>query len=113
MTDNLTIYKQIYPSQCNKIAELGYRSVLNIRPDAETETQPNSCDFVHATADANLTYHHLPFDDERLSLLTIEQFAEFYHSMPKPILHVLWYWRTCQAAVSKCINARPVIVGSR
>ncbi|WP_243443487.1 hypothetical protein [Psychrobacter sp. JCM 18903] len=40
MTDNLTIYKQIYPSQCTKISELGYRSVLNIRPDAETETQP-------------------------------------------------------------------------
>lgn len=86
MTDNITIYKQIYPSQCLKIAELGYRSVLNIRPDAETETQPNSCDFASATANANLTYHHLPFDDERLSLLTVEQFADFYHSMPKPIL---------------------------
>lgn len=68
MTDNLTIYKQIYPSQCLKIAELGYRSVLNIRPDAETETQPNSVDFSHATKEANLTYHYLPFDDERLSM---------------------------------------------
>jgi len=86
MTDNLTIYKQIYPSQCLKIADLGYRSVLNIRPDAETENQPNSSDFVSATENANLTYHHLPFDDERLSMLTIEQFANFYHSMPKPIL---------------------------
>ena len=86
MTDNLTIYKQIYPSQCMKIAELGYRSVLNIRPDAETENQPNSYDFVHATAKANLTYHHLPFDDERLSMMTVEQFATFYHAMPKPIL---------------------------
>ncbi|AOY44685.1 MULTISPECIES: beta-lactamase hydrolase domain-containing protein [Psychrobacter] len=89
MTDNLndlTIYKQIYPSQCIKIAELGYRSVLNIRPDAEIETQPNSCDLATATKEANLTYHHLPFDDERLSMLTVEQFAEFYHAMPKPIL---------------------------
>ncbi|MBO6224403.1 MAG: hypothetical protein J6N72_02960 [Psychrobacter sp.] len=86
MTDNLTIYKQIYPSQCLKIAELGYRSVLNIRPDAETETQPNSVDFSHATKEANLTYHYLPFDDERLSMATVEQFAAFYRSMPKPIL---------------------------
>jgi len=85
-TDELTIYKQIYPSQCIKIAELGYRSVLNIRPDAESEKQPNSCDFVTATDKANLTYHHLPFDDERLSMTTVEQFAKFYHSMPKPIL---------------------------
>jgi len=86
MTDNLTIYKQIYPSQCSKIAALGYRSVLNIRPDAETETQPNSGDFAQATAEANLTYHHLPFDDERLSMATVEQFAAFYRAMPKPIL---------------------------
>lgn len=86
MTDNLTIYKQIYPSQCTKIAELGYRSVLNIRPDAETDHQPNSCDFTHATEEANLTYHHLPFDDERLSMATVEQFAAFYRVMPKPIL---------------------------
>ena len=86
MTDDLTIYKQIYPSQCIKIAELGYRSVLNIRPDAEIETQPDSCDLATATKAANLTYHHLPFDDERLSLFTVEQFADFYHSMPKPIL---------------------------
>lgn len=86
MTNDLTIYKQIYPSQCMKIAELGYRSVLNIRPDAETENQPNSYDFVHAAAKANLTYHHLPFDDERLSMMTVEQFATFYHAMPKPIL---------------------------
>lgn len=86
MTDELTIYKQIYPSQIMKIAELGYRSVLNIRPDAETEKQPNSCDFDHAVSKANLSYHHLPFDDERLSMTTVEQFAECYRSMPKPIL---------------------------
>ena len=82
MTDDLTIYKQIYPSQCVKIAELGYRSVLNIRPDAEIETQPNSCDLATATEQANLAYQHLPFDDERLSMLTVEQFADFYHSRP-------------------------------
>ncbi|WP_201616306.1 beta-lactamase hydrolase domain-containing protein [Psychrobacter urativorans] len=86
MTDNLTIYKQIYPIQCSKIAELGYRSVINIRPDAETVMQPNSDDLAAATKQANLAYHHLPFDDERLSMTTIEQFAEYYHTVPKPIL---------------------------
>lgn len=88
MTENLTIYKQIYPMQCVKLAELGYRSVLNIRPDNEHVTQPTSDDLATATEQANLTYHYLPFafDDERLSLATIEQFANYYHAMPKPIL---------------------------
>lgn len=86
MTDNLTIYKQIYPVQCHKLAELGYRSVLNIRPDNEHSTQPCSHDLACATKQANLTYHHLPFDAERLSIATVEQFALYYHAMPKPIL---------------------------
>ena len=86
MTDTLTIYKQIYPTQCAKIAELGYRSVINIRPDDEHISQPSSTDLANATKAANLAYHHLPFDDERLSLITVEQFAAFYHAVPKPIL---------------------------
>ncbi|MGM8870940.1 beta-lactamase hydrolase domain-containing protein [Psychrobacter sp. 2Y5] len=86
MTDNLTIYKQIYPSQCAKLAELGYRSVINIRPDDEHITQPTSLDLASASQQANLAYQHLPFDDERLSKMTVEQFASFYHAFPKPIL---------------------------
>ena len=86
MTDTLTIYKQIYPTQCAKIAELGYRSVINIRPDDEHILQPSSTDLATATKAANLAYHYLPFDDERLSLVTVEQFAAFYHAVPKPIL---------------------------
>ncbi|WP_289000069.1 sulfur transferase domain-containing protein [uncultured Psychrobacter sp.] len=86
MTDDITIYKQIHPSQCIKLAELGYRSVLNIRPDAEVGSQPNSDEFADATEQANLSYQHLPFDDERLSMLTVEQFAALYHALPKPIL---------------------------
>lgn len=86
MTENLTIYKQIYPVQCAKLAELGYRSVINIRPDDEHITQPTSLDLATATEQANLAYHHLPFDDERLSMVTVEQFAAYYHAFPKPIL---------------------------
>lgn len=86
MTDNITIYKQIYPVQCAKLAELGYRSIINTRPDNEHTTQPSSQDLATATKQANLAYQHIPFDDERLSLVTIEQFASFYHAFPKPIL---------------------------
>ncbi len=84
MTDDLTIYKQIHPSQCIKIAELGYRSVLNIRPDAEAIMQPNSCDLAVATKKANLIYHHLPFDDERLSMMTSSSLLPFIMQCPNP-----------------------------
>ena len=86
MTDTITIYKQIYPAQCPKLAELGYRALINIRPDNESETQPASENIAQAALEAGLAYIYLPFDDERLSLKTIEQFAQHYHTLPKPIL---------------------------
>lgn len=86
MNDTLTIYKQVYPVQCSKLAELGYRSLINIRPDAESETQPASEQLQQAATQAQLAYVYLPFDCERLSLSTIEAFAQHYHRLPKPIL---------------------------
>ena len=86
MNDNITIYKQIYPAQCAKLAELGYRSLINIRPEAETENQPESQALQRAAIAADLDYIYLPFDCERLSLQTIESFAKHYHALPKPIM---------------------------
>ena len=86
MNDNITIYKQIYPKQCAKLAELGYRSLINIRPEAETVNQPESEALQSAASAADLDYIYLPFDCERLSLKTIESFAKHYHALPKPIM---------------------------
>lgn len=86
MTDQLTIYKQIYPNQCQTLAQLGYRSVINVRPDFEIEAQPSSEDLAAATKNADLAYCYLPFDEERLSLATIQKFAEFYSRCPKPVM---------------------------
>lgn len=86
MTDTITIYKQIYPAQCPMLADLGYRALINIRPDNESDTQPASESMAQAAIEADLAYVYLPFDEERLSVNTIEQFAEHYHALPKPIL---------------------------
>ena len=86
MTDTITIYKQIYPIQCQALATLGYCSLINIRPDGEVEAQPTSADLALAAKDANLSYVYLPFDCERLSQQTINTFAKQYHALPKPIL---------------------------
>lgn len=86
MTELITIYRQIYPVQCVKLASLGYRSIINIRPDGEVDNQPLSDTLQQAATTANLSYIYLPFDLERLSQATIQQFADHFHSLPKPIL---------------------------
>ncbi|WP_296404226.1 sulfur transferase domain-containing protein [Psychrobacter sp.] len=86
MSDTLTIYKQIYPLQCPKLSEMGYRSIINVRPDNEVESQPSSEVLCSAANEANLAYCYIPFDNERLSCNTVARFAEQYHKMPKPIM---------------------------
>ncbi len=86
MSHKISITGQITPDQVSIIAENGFKTIINIRPDNEQVTQPSSQDFAMATKQANLAYYHLPFDDERLSLVTVEQFASYYHAFPKPIL---------------------------
>lgn len=86
MSDSLTIYKQIYPAQCAKLSKLGYRSLINIRPDNEQPNQPTSQAINAAAQQADLAYAYIPFDEERLSLQTVRRFAEQYHSLPKPIM---------------------------
>ncbi|AWT49929.1 hypothetical protein DLE54_10720 [Psychrobacter sp. YP14] len=86
MSDSLTIYKQIYPTQCAKLSQMGYRSLINIRPDLETEHQPSSEALSVAAQQEDLAYVHIPFDEERLSRATVVRFAEQYHALPKPIM---------------------------
>lgn len=86
MSDSITIYKQIYPTQCSKLSALGYRSIINIRPDNEVKNQPSSELLSNAADQASLAYCYIPYDEERLSCRTIARFAEQYHKMPKPIM---------------------------
>ena len=86
MSDSLTIYKQIYPIQCLKLSEMGYRSIINVRPDNEVKDQPSSQTLCSAAEQANLNYCYIPYDEERLSCHTVAQFAEQYHKLPKPIM---------------------------
>ncbi|PNK60908.1 beta-lactamase hydrolase domain-containing protein [Psychrobacter sp. FDAARGOS_221] len=86
MSDTLTIYKQVYPYQCQKLADFGYRSLINIRPDNETIDQPTSETLSIAAQQANLAYAYIPYDEERLSAETVILFAQHYQQLPKPIM---------------------------
>lgn len=87
MYQDIIIYRQVLPQHCQRLARLGYRSMINVRPDAEEATQPNSCEIATAAKLAKLAYHHLPYDgDQSLSDDTLRQFASLYAQLPKPVL---------------------------
>lgn len=83
----ITPYKQIFPHQCTTIAEMGYRTLINLRQDGECEKQPCNEEIASSAKKSGLTYHHLPINGECvLDRKTIETFVELFNDSPKPAL---------------------------
>jgi uncharacterized protein (TIGR01244 family) len=68
-------------------ARLGFRSVVNNRPDFEHDNdQPTSASIEQAAKAAGLTYRHLPVDGAYQSPEEIAAFAKLLQELPRPIL---------------------------
>lgn len=68
-------------------ARLGFRSVINNRPDFEAgPDQPTSAAIEAAATAAGLAYVYLPVAPAYQSPQEIERMAELVATMPKPIL---------------------------
>ncbi|MDO5652052.1 MAG: sulfur transferase domain-containing protein [Moraxella sp.] len=86
MHSDITLYKQIHPCQCQSLAKLGYKSLINLRFDNECDNQPSTDELGQSAKAFNLAYSHLPIDMDNLHLDTVEQFAKLVHDLPKPVM---------------------------
>ncbi|MDO4896796.1 MAG: sulfur transferase domain-containing protein [Moraxella sp.] len=82
----ITPYKQIHPQQCQRLSDLGFKSLINLRFDDETDGQPTTADICHSATSVGLSYHHLPVDNDSLHLDTVERFARILKDTPKPVM---------------------------
>lgn len=82
----ITLYKQIHPCQCQKLFELGFKSLINLRFDDECINQPTDANIRQSASQAGISYHHLPIDNEHLCLDMVKQFAHLINTLPKPIM---------------------------
>ncbi|MDO5658078.1 MAG: TIGR01244 family sulfur transferase [Paracoccus sp. (in: a-proteobacteria)] len=85
LTDDLTVAPQIRPEDMAKIAALGFRIVINNRPDGEIEPELHSARMAEAARAAGMDYVHIPYipghitqemlDETRAALTTAPAFA--------------------------------------
>jgi uncharacterized protein (TIGR01244 family) len=84
---DVCVAPQLTPEAMPEAARLGFRSVVNNRPDFEEgPTQPTSATIEAAARAAGLEYRHLPVSP---SLQTPEQAAEMaalLRELPRPLL---------------------------
>lgn len=86
MNHSITLYKQIHPYQCDTLAKLGYKSLINLRFDHESDNQPLSQELQGSADAAGIRYHHLPIDSGCLNRQIIHDFAHLVQNLPKPVM---------------------------
>jgi uncharacterized protein (TIGR01244 family) len=87
LTADIAVAGQLEPSAMAEAAALGFRSVINNRPDFEGgPMQPTSANIEAAARAAGLAYAALPVAPNFQSDEDISRFAALVAEMPKPIL---------------------------
>lgn len=84
---DFSVAPQLTPEAMAQVAQAGFKSVVNNRPDFEGGTdQPTSAQMEQAAVAAGLQYRHLPVAGGYQSPEEIAAFHALLQSLPKPIL---------------------------
>ena len=87
IADQLSVAPQLMPDAMAELARLGFKSVINNRPDFEHgPDQPGSAAVEAAAVAAGLQYRHLPVDGGWQSPEQIAEFARLLAELPTPVL---------------------------
>lgn len=84
---DVCVAPQLEPEAMAEVAALGFRSVVNNRPDFEHgPNQPTSAQIEVAAHAAGLEYRHLPVSGSYQSPEQIAAFAQLLQELPRPLL---------------------------
>ena len=87
IADTVCVAPQLTPEAMAELARIGFKSVVNNRPDFEHgPDQPSSAAIEAAAVAAGLVYRHLPVDGGWQSPEQIAEFAKLLAELPQPML---------------------------
>lgn len=82
----VTFAPQLLPEQMEAIKEKGFVSIINNRPDNEEANQPLQTDIQISAEASGLNYAFLPVVGGQMTQQNVEDFAEIYNKIEKPVL---------------------------
>ena len=87
MSENVGFAGQISPEQVVQVAEKGFKSIINNRPDMEGgPEQPTSAQIEDAARVADVDYVYQPVVAGQITEVDVRTFANHFNELPKPIL---------------------------
>lgn len=98
VSDNFSTASQISAEDITEIAQLGFKTIINNRPDYEGgDAQPTSAQLKKVAEDHHLSYFYIPVIPNNIQAEQIDAFNAAYVAAEKP---VLGYCRTGNRAGS-------------
>nr|WP_298145093.1 bifunctional protein tyrosine phosphatase family protein/NAD(P)/FAD-dependent oxidoreductase [uncultured Pseudomonas sp.] len=82
----IAVAAQLQPADMGTLAAAGFRCVINNRPDAEGEGQPDSEEMAAAARASGLEYHHLPVIPGQIGDADVAAFGELLGRVRGPLL---------------------------
>jgi len=84
---DFSIAPQICVEDVAEIAQLGFKTIINCRPDGEGgSSQPPSEQIKVAAEKLGLAYYYIPVIPNNIQVEKIEEFESIYASAAKPVL---------------------------
>lgn len=86
INDAVSVAPQIMADEMAEVARLGFRVVINNRPDGESFDQPPAAVVEAAAQAAGLVYHHQPVTSGGLTVDDVLQFRDLLATADGPVL---------------------------
>lgn len=86
LDDQLSVAAQLQPADMAAVAQMGFRAILNNRPDGEAPDQPTAADLAIAAARHGLRHVHQPVQLATLGPADVLAFRTHLQALPAPVL---------------------------
>ena len=95
---------QLFEDDLRLVAKQGVRSIVNTRPDNESEGQPSSADLARVAEELGISFIHLPVDPGSLTGENAAAFAKTCEDLDRPLIvcgrsgaHSTKIWETVES----------------
>ncbi len=87
LSEDVAVCGQISPNDLDGIAMLGFKTIINNRPDGEEPGQPSHADIEAKAKSLGLAVHHVPMNvGQPPPPAVVEAFNQIMESADKPVL---------------------------
>lgn len=86
LTDSLAVAPQLSVEDVREAARLGFRTLVNNRPDGEEPAQPSSLELEAAAHAAGLQYFYQPVNGSAIGEDDVHDFASLFERAQAPVL---------------------------